>query len=199
MDAGCGFGRLYPAYAEKADEITMLDYSADMLAGAKKAIGNAKNLRYLEANLYETPLEDESIDVVISVRTTHHLPDLDRLFKELHRIITPGGYLIIECPNKRHIVNLFRYLCGSKTDQSPLDHSILKHSDAFYNYHPKYFEKAVKQHFDIRKTVSTSFFRQRFLKRFVPLSILLAAEETCRSLFSRFYLTPSQFYLCRRR
>jgi ubiquinone/menaquinone biosynthesis C-methylase UbiE len=41
----------------------------------------------------ELPLESDSVDVVISNGVFNLLPDKERLFRELYRVVRPGGRL----------------------------------------------------------------------------------------------------------
>ena len=43
-----------------------------------------------------TPFEDESQDFVVSSNMVHHVPYPIRLFDEMHRILKPGGVLLIQ-------------------------------------------------------------------------------------------------------
>jgi ubiquinone/menaquinone biosynthesis C-methylase UbiE len=48
------------------------------------------------------PFEDESFDLVLGHAVLHHLPDLDRAFAELHRVLAPGGTLFFAGEPSRH-------------------------------------------------------------------------------------------------
>lgn len=41
------------------------------------------------------PLADETADAVVIVDALHHLPDPDRVFEEVHRVLRPGGVLVV--------------------------------------------------------------------------------------------------------
>lgn len=196
MDAGCGFGRLFPIYKEFADSYILLDYSEDMLESAKKRIQD-QNVSYIQGNLYSTNIDNESADLIISIRTAHHLPKLDDFFKELHRICKLNGHIIIECPNKRHIKNILKYLL-KRNSENPFNKNPLQLSDCFFNYHPKEFEKFIKKYFIIRHKMSSSFFRVNWIKKFIPGQILVWLEFPLKQLLSNLYLTPSQIYLCQK-
>lgn len=40
-------------------------------------------------------MDDDSIDFIYMVDTLHHIEQKERAFKELHRVLTPGGYVAI--------------------------------------------------------------------------------------------------------
>jgi ubiquinone/menaquinone biosynthesis C-methylase UbiE len=50
----------------------------------------------------ELPFEDDSFDLVLGHAVLHHLPDLDRAFAELHRVLAPGGTLFFAGEPSRH-------------------------------------------------------------------------------------------------
>jgi acetyltransferase-like isoleucine patch superfamily enzyme/SAM-dependent methyltransferase len=48
----------------------------------------------------DLPLEDSSVDFVISSHVIEHFPDPIKALKEWHRVVRPGGYLYIIAPHK---------------------------------------------------------------------------------------------------
>ena len=56
------------------------------------------------------PLKENSIDVIISLRTLHHVEKPSDFFMEFHRVLTKDGYIIFEIPNKRHLLAIIKYL-----------------------------------------------------------------------------------------
>ena len=94
IGAGTGYFSLNLAQAGVIASATCTDISPGMLATLE---GNARDL-YLEVDTVacdaaELPFEDESFDLVLGHAVLHHLPDLDRAFAELHRVLAPGGTL----------------------------------------------------------------------------------------------------------
>jgi ubiquinone/menaquinone biosynthesis C-methylase UbiE len=50
----------------------------------------------------DLPFEDESFDLVLGHAVLHHVPDLDRAFAELYRVLAPGGTLFFAGEPSRH-------------------------------------------------------------------------------------------------
>jgi SAM-dependent methyltransferase len=55
------------------------------------AQGNSPNLCRLQADMNQVPLNDSSVDVVFAASCVHHSWDLARTFREVARVLKPGG------------------------------------------------------------------------------------------------------------
>ena len=83
-----------PLYASlpKAD-VTCLDYSADMMANAKKrasAMG-LSNVAFVQGDVGALPFADESFDLVLSLNGFHAFPDKEAAYRETYRVLKPDG------------------------------------------------------------------------------------------------------------
>lgn len=83
-----------PLYKDlpKAD-ITCLDYSEDMMASAKekaKAFG-IKNVTFLQGDVGALPFDSNSFDLVLSLNGFHAFPDKEKAYREILRVLKPGG------------------------------------------------------------------------------------------------------------
>lgn len=56
------------------------------------------------------PLDDESVDLMVSDNVVEHVPDPEQFFSEAARIVKPGGYICIRTPNKLGYVGLISRL-----------------------------------------------------------------------------------------
>jgi ubiquinone/menaquinone biosynthesis C-methylase UbiE len=95
LDIGCGGGHLGMALLQITDlSLILLDRSRDMLrlAGEKLAHrGNAQAAGLVLAAVQAIPLRDASMDLVVSRGSVPFWEDLPEAFREIRRILRPGG------------------------------------------------------------------------------------------------------------
>ena len=64
------------------------------------ARGNLKDhhddVEFREGELDALPLADGEVDAVVAGMVVHHVPDLQAFLLEAHRVLKPGGVLVIE-------------------------------------------------------------------------------------------------------
>jgi predicted TPR repeat methyltransferase len=90
LDLGIGTGLGSEPFSGEGLRITGLDRSESMLAICKKK-GIATLLVRHDLTEFPYPFSDQSFDHVISTGVLHFFPDLDRIFKEVARILARGG------------------------------------------------------------------------------------------------------------
>ncbi|MEC0125566.1 class I SAM-dependent methyltransferase [Paenibacillus pabuli] len=96
-DIGCGGGIYTQALAHMgAVQVTGVDFSQEMLKGATTNCKSIQHITFSLGNAYDTHLPDHKFDLVLERALIHHLNDLDACFREAHRILKPGGTLIIQ-------------------------------------------------------------------------------------------------------
>jgi SAM-dependent methyltransferase len=100
LDLGSGAGSYCFLAAGKVGstgQVIGVDMTDAMLekarANAEKA--GLSNVEFRKSELEELPVEDESIDVVISNCVLNLVPDKDWAFREIHRVLEPGGRLSV--------------------------------------------------------------------------------------------------------
>ena len=74
-------------------DITCLDYSADMMERAKRQAEKRglKSVRFMQGDVGKLPFEDESFDLVMSLNGFHAFPDKEAAYREIFRVLKPGG------------------------------------------------------------------------------------------------------------
>jgi demethylmenaquinone methyltransferase/2-methoxy-6-polyprenyl-1,4-benzoquinol methylase len=94
LDVGCGTGLVALEAATllgTADNITCLDPSAGMLSVAKTKL----NARFVQGVAEKIPLADESFDFLTMGYALRHVANLDTAFREYHRVLAPGGKVLL--------------------------------------------------------------------------------------------------------
>ena len=94
IGAGTGYFTFNLLRAGTIGEAVASDISPGMLRaleGSAERLGISVETVCAEAG--ELPFEDGSFDLVFGHAVLHHLPDLDRAFSELIRVLRPGGTL----------------------------------------------------------------------------------------------------------
>lgn len=97
LDVGCGRGRIAShAAAHTGAHVTGVNIDSNQLDSAQKfAKGNglAKQTHFQHWDLNQTPypFADESFDAIYEVQVFSLSKDLSKTFKELHRMLKPGG------------------------------------------------------------------------------------------------------------
>jgi SAM-dependent methyltransferase len=92
VDAACGTGRHTAYLAERGHQVVGVDLSPDMLAVARAKIPTAE---FLHGDLTAIPLPDQHADVVVCALALSHVLDLDLAYRELFRVLKPGGHLVV--------------------------------------------------------------------------------------------------------
>lgn len=92
LDLGCGTGNYTTALQDRGLRMTGIDPSEKMLDEAKKRSGAIK---WIKAFAEDLPFADASFLGAIATLTTHHWKDLNGGFQEVHRVLKPGGKVVI--------------------------------------------------------------------------------------------------------
>lgn len=100
LDLGCGGGVNVETFTTKCTDghVTGLDYSPLCVKNAiernKKAI-DANKCSIIEGDVMDLPFEDDTFDIVTAFETIYFWPDLATSFKEVKRVLKPGGMFVI--------------------------------------------------------------------------------------------------------
>jgi ubiquinone/menaquinone biosynthesis C-methylase UbiE len=98
LDVPCGQGRHAHLLAEAGFDVDGLDYSAELLAVARKR-GTGSNLRYTRGDMRKMPARwAKRFDAVLNLFTSFgffaHPSDDARVIREFARVLKPGGVLV---------------------------------------------------------------------------------------------------------
>lgn len=99
LDIACGDGYGSAMLARHAAQVTGVDIDTPTVERARGKYV-ADNLRFLQGSATDIPLDDDSVDLVISFETIEHLMEQDRMLYEIRRVLRPEGFLLISSPDK---------------------------------------------------------------------------------------------------
>jgi SAM-dependent methyltransferase len=97
LDAGCSSGWLLADLRAKYPAARLI--GVDLVAGGlRRANGLVPDAELLLADVCDLPIEDDSVDAVLSANLLEHVPDDTKALGEFHRILRPGGIAAIVIP-----------------------------------------------------------------------------------------------------
>jgi len=97
LDAGSGAGHTALAVAVGAAQVTAIDLSAAMLAQGRQLAGERglDNITFEVGDVEALTAGDGVFDLVVSRYSAHHWPHPQRALCELHRVLQPGGRVLL--------------------------------------------------------------------------------------------------------
>lgn len=94
LDLGCGAGFYARALQQRTGAYVGLDLSASGPRLARLLFPES-NLAFLRADATALPLASASIDHAFSTEVIEHIPGVDAVLAEAHRVLKPGGCLLL--------------------------------------------------------------------------------------------------------
>lgn len=98
LEVGCGTGffTLNLKLGGVLDECHVTDISPGMVDVAKRnAAGLGFSVEGRAADAESLPYDDDTFDVVVGHAVIHHIPDVELAFREMLRVLKPGGRVVV--------------------------------------------------------------------------------------------------------
>jgi 2-polyprenyl-3-methyl-5-hydroxy-6-metoxy-1,4-benzoquinol methylase len=99
LDIASGEGYGSRMLADVAARVFGVDISEDAVAHARRTY-RVPNLEFRAGSCAAIPLEDRSVDLVVSFETIEHHAQHEEMLDEIARVLKPDGVLFISSPNK---------------------------------------------------------------------------------------------------
>jgi ubiquinone/menaquinone biosynthesis C-methylase UbiE len=93
----CGTGEGFALFEQAIDTGVGVDISSSMLAKARQSFASSR-FTFIQGDATRLPLEENVFDNVVMLGGIHHVPDRDALFREVFRVLKPGGVFIFREP-----------------------------------------------------------------------------------------------------
>ncbi len=104
IDVGCGTGRALPPLREAvgpAGAVIALDVTPEMLARGPPGGRSSRAPRWSSPTPARCRFADGSADAIFAAGLVNHLPDTEAGLRELARVTSPGGLLVLFHPSGR--------------------------------------------------------------------------------------------------
>ena len=100
LEVGPGAGGYLPVLAAIADEVVAADIEHAYLVQAQKHAESLPNLSCACDDITQTKLPAASFDLILCTEVIEHIADSEAALRGLHRLLRPGGRLILSTPQR---------------------------------------------------------------------------------------------------
>jgi len=126
LDVAAGPGTLTVLAAQRARSVRALDFAPGMVAKLKENTADMENVSSLVANGQDLPFDDGVFSAAFSMFGLMFFPDPVAGLREIHRVLRPGGRVVIsswvpmgESPMMRPLGSAMRLARPPQPDQPP--------------------------------------------------------------------------------
>jgi ubiquinone/menaquinone biosynthesis C-methylase UbiE len=118
LDVGCGTGILAARLRRelRSTAVVGLDFSAGMLEQAAK---RSHVVPWVRGDALHLPFGDAQLDAAVSTEAFHWFPDHEVALRELHRVLRPGGRLLLILGRPRTNVGSQLFAAASRAAGQP--------------------------------------------------------------------------------
>jgi ubiquinone/menaquinone biosynthesis C-methylase UbiE len=95
LEIGIGSGLNLPFYSRNVAHVVGLEPSPRLLAVARRVENTGcGSVEFIEGSAEAIPLNDASVDTVVTTWTLCSIPDVPRALRDMRRVLRPGGHLL---------------------------------------------------------------------------------------------------------
>ncbi len=118
LDLGCLNGDRTHEFIQKVNPAKTygIDVVSKFLSKAVKKYGIIGKRADLNKKF---PIPTRSMDVIVTAHVIEHLTDTDNFLSEIHRVLKPGGYLVVSTDNLAGWFNIFSLILGYQPTAGP--------------------------------------------------------------------------------
>lgn len=111
LEIGAGTGRDSFPFLARGSEVYVLDYSpAAMQIISQLNHEKEEKVNAILGDAFMIPVSDNSVDIVFHQGLLEHFKDPLKILEENVRVLKPGGFLLIDVPQKYHYYTVIKHL-----------------------------------------------------------------------------------------
>ena len=95
LDVGCAAGAMSALLVDRGADVVGIDVSERLVEMARRTLGDRAEFHVADVGRPMPFLTDESFDLVIASLVLHYLRDWEVPLREFHRVLRPGGALLV--------------------------------------------------------------------------------------------------------
>jgi SAM-dependent methyltransferase len=105
LDAGCGNGNFGLEIAQEVKTLFGCDLTIEMLEyfSRRARERGMMNLNLATGDLTSLPFKSSRFDLIYSYSTLYYIREMEEVLSEFHRVVKPGGMVILELATKYNI------------------------------------------------------------------------------------------------
>lgn len=104
LDMPCGTGDISAPFIVRFDHLTMMDFSENMIATAKKRVPDDQKSKvdFINGDFYAHDFGDSQYDLVMNIGILAHIRNPFEFLEASMKLVKPGGFLIIQNTDSKH-------------------------------------------------------------------------------------------------
>jgi SAM-dependent methyltransferase len=99
LDCGCGAGDVSALLRDHAATVVSIDIAQANLVQTRRNLAASGGSHVLRASAEDLPFASGQFDAVVLADVIEHIPGRAQALAELHRVLAPGGLLIVATPD----------------------------------------------------------------------------------------------------
>ncbi len=192
LELGAGAGRNTPRY-QNYQQVVLLDYSRTQLEQARQRLGEAERYTYVAADIYRLPFVSGLFDGATMIRTLHHMADARRALDQVRQALQSEAIFILEFANKHNFKSILRYALRRQS-WSPYSPEPIEFAPLNFDFHPATVRSWLQlAGFASERQLTVSHFRVGWMKRLLPLGLLVGMDSLAQLTGEWWQLSPSVF------
>ena len=158
LDVGASTGIIDNELAKYFGQVVGTDIDNEAIKFAKKKF-KRKNLKFKVEDAMGLSFKDETFDLVVCTHVYEHVPNVEKLFKEIHRVLKKNGICYLAAQNKifpwepHHNLIFLSWLPKKLADKYV---SVIRDKDEYYEHPMTYWSlrSLLNNNFDINDYTS---------------------------------------------